>query len=349
MTLIRTLGEEYILEYCSGDSQDRAFLIDGLCSSKVRPACLLPLFELCHVVHFWAAAKGRDPRVFRECWEQFVQTLWERSEKQGPLIGLLDSLEGEDISARIREIIGAKFEYRDDGEEEEPTGRDERRSGARQHKALVARMRFMYGAAEARRQQFRSPWEEQPPDTLPVEDPEERDTTDLVLDTNNLLELLQGLVIKDGRIRLSPQPWLSERVVRQFKRSLETNGTAGSLIIPISVLEETERVARKKAHAYSRVTELLNEIAMAPERMPWGAVVFENLTIDVFSSFLRMHEVLFLESAATWPSLGDALVLAHGLTHGCPVASTEWNNQKEEWRDIGKLFPFLIDFKKTEA
>ena len=336
MNSLRLLMRDDLDHYCDGDPMSRESLLGAVLSSAARPACLLPVFELCHAVHFGVRERRYDLVAFGECWENLVQYLQTSLDRQGHPIALLDSTETDEVSDRLRAFLDARFELAEEQQEESPR-RARRREGINEHRALVARMRSFYDFAHSRP---RHPWTTRPPESLPLPSLEEHTSEDLVVDTNSLLELLRQVRIDDGRARLHEMPRLPEWVIRKFKRSLETNGRSGKLIIPISVLEETERVAWRKADTYSRVTEVLRDIAIAPDRMPWGALFFENLSLEVFASFLAMHRQLSEEPKVAWPSFGDALVLAHGLYNGCPVASTEWH-EKDDWRDVRRLFPFL--------
>jgi hypothetical protein len=162
-----------------------------------------------------------------------------------------------------------------------------------------------------------------------------------VIDSNNLMELLnvlpndQNLLSLRGRVR-------SHGAVTLFRRALASAGRSGRLLMPVSALEETERNARKKLTVYRQVLNSLQEMSIDMDRGPWQAFTVDSLSLEVFGAFVGLLEELAKQGATarSLPTFGDALVLAHGLAHGCPVASNEWID-KTDWDGVAQNWSFL--------
>jgi hypothetical protein len=183
-----------------------------------------------------------------------------------------------------------------------------------------------------------------PPIELPEPSfPKEAREGDIVIDTNNLLDLLSTLGV-DGICadlsRLSDR--LPARIRRRYRNMFGSFGGSGHLIVPVVVLEETERKAREILK-YAAVKALLGDVAEDSEHSLRWILTFEPLSQEVLNAFLHLHEELVKNhvSKGAWPDFGDALVLAHGILHGCPVASNEWDD-KHDWDAVKSLFPHLV-------
>jgi hypothetical protein len=118
--------------------------------------------------------------------------------------------------------------------------------------------------------------------------------------------------------------------------------------VPVSVLIETEGVIARDMDSrqkYQRADKVLRHMAALPHQSRSVAFSFEAMDPDTFTAFLCLLERLVQDGVPGdwWPTLGDALVLAHGIANGCPVASYEWIN-KDEWRrtQIDQAFPYLV-------
>jgi len=68
---------------------------------------------------------------------------------------------------------------------------------------------------------------------------------------------------------------------------------------------------------------VIEAIAVDVDRPLWSVFRFDPLSQDVLNAFVHLHETLQARDVEPghWPHFGDALVLAHGLAHGFPVAS----------------------------
>ena len=75
----------------------------------------------------------------------------------------------------------------------------------------------------------------------------------------------------------------------------------------------------------------------------WNIFDFEPLTQEIFDYLVLLFEHIEVQCTEhqQWPSFGDALVLAHGLFHGCKIASNEWS-EKQEWDIVKTVFPHLV-------
>ncbi|MCP4109931.1 MAG: DUF1402 family protein [Desulfobacteraceae bacterium] len=138
---------------------------------------------------------------------------------------------------------------------------------------------------------------------------------------------------------------LSQKARHWFYKIIESYGTFGKFIVPLSVLEETERVSRKsKQHElkYRQARSVIEAICMNPDRALWNIFSFQSLTQNVFDCFQLLYEKLYSPHVKNQkiPSLGDTLVLAHGIYNKCPVASNEWF-EKNDWAIVAQEFPFL--------
>jgi hypothetical protein len=232
------------------------------------------------------------------------------------------------------------------------------RARKKDHRALTERFRRLHELAvkylEGMDESYRG-WACEPLDELPKVDffhhkkeaeDDEESMADLVLDTNNLIELLNKLPLNGqwtGSLRLPSR--LSDKAARWFRRILSQQGFAGKLIVPISALEEAERVInyRQNRLKYKLARLVLKEIESSPVWPLRTAFHFEPFSHNTLSAFVALYEQLVKHKIPTngWPDFGDALVLAHGIANGCPVASNEWL-EKEDWAAVGAIFDYLI-------
>ena len=171
--------------------------------------------------------------------------------------------------------------------------------------------------------------------------PQANDPT-LVLDTNHFLELL-ALLPADGGLTGVPKfpPRLAEAAVRLYRELLgNIYGAAGRFIVPLVVLEESMRVARRDPSRFGPCVRVLRAIEDEPEEPLWNVFRFEALTQDVFECYMQLQEALSGETNV--PGLADMVILAHGLYNGCPVASEQWHTRRDEWRCVKSCYPYLV-------
>jgi hypothetical protein len=187
-------------------------------------------------------------------------------------------------------------------------------------------------------------WRCDPPDDLPEREYPARDgSADVVVDTNVLVDILDAQPT-DAPLGVSLHLSRLEPPVRGRISPMLSDGS-GKLIVPASVLIETEGVLVAKAARYRQAAAVLDDIAFRPHHPHYAALVFESSTDESFAAFLHLIERLVRDDVHrdSWPRLGDALVLAHGLLHGCAVASNEWIH-KDEWSrtQLEGAFPYLV-------
>jgi hypothetical protein len=334
--------EDDILEYCF-HPEERVANLDQAEASAARPAFVLPIFEACRAIHFAARENQLIPGQFRGCWADLVAKQWERS-TNGSLFHLSQAeAEGDNLPRDILELGVVALQTEDPD--------DDPRGIPGQHRALTARFR-VYHQQAVRYLAMLDPghrgWSCEALDELPEQRFPERPDQSLVLDTNIFIELLNALPESDqwtGTLRLPDRVRAVEGCERRLRAILNSNGLEGKLIVPVSVLEEAERVASYDSHqhSYRQARQTLRDMSLRPDRIPWIAFSFERLSIDLLGAFLHLHEELYARQLPReqWPDFGDALVLAHGLLNGCPVLSMEWV-EKKDWATVGGIFERLV-------
>lgn len=346
---MKIIFEEEIAQYCLNSADERTTAIDELDTADARPVRVLPIFEICRALHFGAINGAIRPNAFRTCWSSLVDELFSRADR-GYLVHV--AVGESQVGRMVTEILAiGQVEI----EQEDLKGRDPR-VRRNDHRALTERFRRLHKLAlaelESIDESYRG-WECQPPDYLPdiqfsprtEEEKDEEDlVADLVLDTNNLIDLLNALPLDGqwtGKLRLPDR--LSERASRWFRTILSRAGLAGKLIVPISALEEAERVInyRRNRTKYKQARLVLNEIGYNPVWPLRNAFYFQPLSHEMLSAFVALHEQLVAHKATQWPDFGDALVLAHGLANRCPVASNEWF-EKADWAAVEAIFDYLV-------
>ena len=173
------------------------------------------------------------------------------------------------------------------------------------------------------------------------------DSEDLVIDTNNFIDLLSQLPENGLGVNVDEMHFphrLSEKAVRNFKTILKSYGSSNKLIVPLIVLEEAERVANydRNLQKYERVRSVIQAMALHPELPLWNAFFFEPLSQDILECFIQLYEGLysFHTEKQHLLGLGDAIILAHGIYNRCPIASNEWF-EKHDWQAVAEIFPYL--------
>lgn len=337
---MQILGEEEVGEFCAAEAERRDDLLAAQTAQKRRPAYLLPWFELCNYVHSRARLKRLDVGAFRRCWSALVSGHFENS-GDGFLVHLDDGAMDAD------ELLKTVYALR------RPPPREQNRRGDardRNHdwkeEVLRGRLRDLQERAVLELNarvihEIGWHWDCTPPDELP-----ERkhlahiDFIDTVLDTNVLVELLNELPVPEQPG--TPLSKLAEPIRVRLLPAL--SGGFGKLIVPITVLIETEGVIAANVGDYQRADKELRRMAAQPHHSRYAAFAFESMNIETFVAFLHLIERLVEANVPRdwWPPLGDALVLAHGISNGCPVASYEWLH-KDEWRrtQLHEAFPYL--------
>ena len=353
---MRIIFDDEITEYCLNNALERIIAIDQIDTTQTRPVKVLPIFEVCRALHFGAVNGHIQPDLFRTCWSTLVNELSLRLE-YGHLIHVAY---GQSEAALLGEAGHLLTDILSIGQvtiPKEDSGLDPR-TRQKEHRALTKRFRRLHELAvkhlEAMDESYRG-WACEPLDDLPDIDflqykkeaeGSKESQADLVLDTNNLIDLLNTLPDDGqwtGSLRLPDR--LSERAVRWFRRILSQQGASGKLIVPISALEEAERVInyRQNHQKYLQARLVLKEIESSPVWPLRTAFHFEPFSHNTLSAFVTLYEQLVKHKIPRdgWPDFGDALVLAHGIANGCPVASSEWL-EKNDWAAVGAIFDYLV-------
>ncbi len=326
-----------VLEYSRAPEAIRVEQALEWAEAPVKPVFVLPTFELCRAFHLLVKYDDVSPTDFRMCWAEFSEAYW------GDWLHISDYPETlfPDVTSRL-------FPYdagRGSDDEEVPCEGSPIRYWDN-YRSLVRRLRALT-RRDVEEIKF---WDLHPPvGRSAVQQSAYSNPNDVVVDTNNLLELLNQLP-EDGRsiatddLHLPRQ--LSSTAIRKFKQILDSQGLSGKFIIPLSVLEETERVAKREHPRYAQALKVLGAISLSPERPLWTTFSFDPLTQDIFDCLIHLYARLHVKGIKEQiiPGFGDALVLAHAIYHRCPVASNEWYDHAEddEWLAISRLFPELV-------
>lgn len=336
------LTEAEVQDYCGNcQSLNHNEELGELASRpQQKPLYYLPIFELCHAVYFGAQAGRLTPGGFRLCWNEFVVACRAHS-YEGNLIRIHEE-EDEDLA---KALLGFKAPISINAKDRPADRRDHDNT----YPAHCQRMRELYddlreklcieldGEDEASRC-----WLGLSPEELlaPYKPTPANGGGDLVLDTNNAVEVLQSLTLDEAVLQLPSS--FHPLVTRRISDSIRSGGRSGRLILPVTALEETERVVRKHPEQYANVRAQLLERARHGKRGPWQAIDLEGLSMVRFEVLLTLIEDLKHLTPASWPTFTDSMILAHGLYHGCPVASQEWLVEKQAWQAVASQYPWLV-------
>jgi hypothetical protein len=325
-----------ILEYCFGTAQEREDAFQLAADNLFKPVYQLPVFELCRAVYLLIRYHHISPRSFRACWAD----LSEKHILSGEYFIHMHELSDSEIP---REIIGLS---RDLPGEDAPVPCEDPGIYWGHNKHLIYRLRAVH-----KPQTLQNGWLALPPEGKP-EAPQIQPVSsqDIVLDTNNLVELLEQLPADGFLAALDGIHFpdrLSEQACRDFRSIIATYGAARHFIVPMSVLEETQWVVNKPENKfkYSNARQVLNSILLDPECPLWWIFIFEATTQEIFDYFLLIYESLEQNEVVfdDFDDFGDLLVLAHALYHRAKIASNEWfEGQPDVWDLVSGLFPFLV-------
>lgn len=345
-----------------------ALLEQRALASALRPLAYLPIFELCHRLYF-ETRKGRmDPRIFAACYQQFCvaheevaalsdgHLIWLSHELpatlQSPFWPHLAELpprrplkpgEGprdpreydDDYLAhceRMRAVSQGQFETLDGHLLEEPTN-------------LLA----WSGPAPEPAQDLQKAWNS-------LRSPPPSPCMDLVLDSNVAIELLAALA-PDGSFAALPilgDRRVAEACTARLRQSIDSCGKQGRILLPLTVLEESHHHGQHQSGRYPRLLANLQDIHNQQQRSHsephWtDAFDFEEPSFDVLAALFGLLTEL-CPSLSRDPETGrllglptftDCMVVAHGLVHGCWVASAEWT-AKTDWHGVSALYRWLV-------
>jgi hypothetical protein len=329
---VQTLIDCDILQYCQDSDDERVAWLDAAASSLVLPVYSLPVLELCRAIHLMVKLHNLPPTRFREYWAR----LSERHIQHGEYcIHVYEHLDCD----LPRDIVSLRSHRWESGDPP-PCEGDADRYWDR-HRRLLQRLRFLYST-----EGIDNWWEATCPQghAIPPTLHPSHSSSDIVIDTNNLIELLNQLPVDgltvDARTLHFPSR-LSENAVRRFRFLITNRGVAGKIIVPISVLEETEGVINKPENVsrYDRARDVLRTMSINPELPLSNIFFYERLTQDILDYFLALYEFLTVQAVndQEWDDFGDMLVLAHGLYNGCRIASNEWFEGRPDVWDVAKL------------
>ena len=309
---------------------------------------LLPWFELCFFVLSAARREQLKVDAFRACWADFAARHADMKSTAGFLLYVGDWDAGEDdlltVLHELERPPSRAPDPRKDARDRDDDWKEEvlRHRFRALHEMAIRRLSQRFKGKKHWRT-YRRLDELPESELVALADSVEGSVPDIVIDTNVLVELLNVLPVRDQsgtRLDLSA---LDEPFRTRLAPAL--SGGFGKLIVPVSVLIETEGVIATKGQKYQRADKVLRHLAALPHRARSAAFSFEPMDVDTFAAFLHLIELLIETRVPRerWPALGDALVLAHGIYNRCPVASYEWLN-KDHWRraQLPEVFPYLV-------
>jgi hypothetical protein len=333
---MKTLLDCNIVEYYLGDDADRHLIFNEASDRLIKPVYALPVFELCRSLHLLVKYHNISPSDFRSCWSNFSQEHLEQGE-------FFVHISEFSMNNPILDIINLRYRKTDD---KTPLGEDPQIYWDH-HKHLVQRLRLLHPVED-----LKNGWMAQPPDgkATPPHVQDFSDRSDLVIDTNNFLELLNQLPIEGMGLdcqKLHFPPRLADSAVRKFKVIIETYGIAGHLIVPYCVLEEAEWVANlaEKKEKYHAALGVLETMKFDQNRPLWNIFHFETINQEIFDHFMFLYENLYVPTVPNqqWQDFSDLLVLSFGLYHGCKIASNEWfEGDKDVWDVVRTIYPYLV-------
>lgn len=325
---MQSLRDSDVREYCREGADDRNSFISGLIAQEaLRPLLHLPVFELCRAIYFGAWQGRLDLSQFRACWNHLAGEL-----EAGCTEGFLLHLDSADTNELLQGLVLEEAQL------PSPPPRRDRRDRDDDYTVQTERLRRVLPVPE---DDGVLQWRAISPAPLTLPLPCAVNGQDVVLDTNNLVELLN--VLPDENLA-AISPRLAPRAIRMFKESLRTGGRSGRLIVPLWVIVETDTLLRKsgKSEEYANAIRMLEDWAYQSESGLWTAFTIEPFSTEVLNHLLGLLEELLAAgvACAQWPKFGDALVLAQGLYAGAPIASTEWH-EKTDWDVVASLHAFL--------
>ena len=345
---MQILNDCDILEYSfSSELLEEDLLLAA--SAIFKPVYAVPILELCRAIHLLLKEHHINPQLFIDCYMHFSTTVEGISLSEGSPVHLLEFNGDNLILSIIRLIDNPQSDMMDI--ECQNNYEDYWDS----HKLLISNLRCLYSSllqdfdnlAERQR-----PWAAMLPDpkgkSIQVKDLS-NDSLDILLDANNFLELANRLSVDEVNVTLPylpPNTGLPQYIQQRFDKIFKSGG-GGKFIVPLSVLEETQHVATQNAK-YSHVIEVLRNMALSPDK--WSPYFrFDPLNQEIFDYYMYLYGIMYQydPDIRQWPGFGDMLILAHGLYHGCQIASNQWfwKKRKEdhpEWYLVGQIFPYLV-------
>jgi len=322
-----------IIEYCKSSTDERQRQVSDLPYVSIKPVYVLPIFEVCRAFHLLYKYYQIKPGCFRKCWANLSKSYW------GEWLHVSEYPK-DNFAREIRQII-RKVENPDHF----PCGETAQKYWGF-NRPLTERIRALVRRETIVEDEIRTingPYVFDFPVGFHKEDSE-----DIVIDTNNFIELLNQLPEDGLGVNLDEMHFpkrLSEKAVRLFKTIIRSYGIPNRLIVPLIVIEETERVVNyeKNFEKYKKARSVIQAMAFDPNLPLWNMFFFEPLNQDVFECLLQLYEGLYSPRAEKQysPGFADAIILAHGIYNRCAVASNEWF-EKDDWKYIAGIFPYLV-------
>jgi len=322
-----------IIEYCKTSPIGRSKLISDRPYAPIKPSYVLPIFEVCRAFHLLYKHGQMRPRGFRKCWTSLSDPYW------GEWLHVSEYPE-EDLP---REIIKKLKQV--DSPDQFPSGETAQQYWGHS-RALTEHLRALAKIDPIVENQIGS-----------INGPlindgsvgsHSPDSRDMVIDTNNFIELInqlprEGLGVDLGTVHLPNR--LSEKARSIFRDAIGSFGVSHRLIVPLVVMEEAERVVNyaKNTEEYRTARSVIQAMAISPDFPLWNIFSFEPLNQEILFCLMMLYEGLFSPNSQNQNSFGfaDAIILSHGIYNHCPVASNEWF-EKTEWQAVEQVFPFLV-------
>lgn len=321
-----------ILAYCHSNAEEMDASFQQAFDNQDKPVYQLPIFELCHALHVLVKHHGISPSAFRKCWADICKRHIDCGE-------WFIHVSNEDPYENFESLLALSYEIPENITA--PCGDDDTYWS---NKPLVYRLRLL-----PKLEELNSVWNVIPPEgNQSSPDPKDRQSEDLVLDTNNLIDLLNELpedgILTTAEIKLPDT--LIETARRKFIQIIKSYGAAGKFIVPIGTLEEAHRVINYPSNRekYKNVLKVLKAMLIKDEPL-WDIFEIEAINQKIFDHFLLLYEKM--ESIgvdfSSFDDFADLIVLAHGLYNGCKIASDEWIHVKPGvWKIIAPHYQFLV-------
>ncbi|GAB4190460.1 MAG: hypothetical protein OHK0022_03260 [Roseiflexaceae bacterium] len=168
---------------------------------------------------------------------------------------------------------------------------------------------------------------------LPVLEPiqQRSNPQDIVIDNNNLLQLLNQLD-PTGRevVDIQPRGALNPAAAQRCQELLTDYSSGFKIIIPIVVLEEFHRKAWELG-GFQQALDVMKVIVADEGNVLYTTVfAFDELSIEVARAFVEVR------STVAALDLVDAIIVAHAVHRGCPLASGD-----QRIRAAATAFPCL--------
>lgn len=285
------------------------------------PHSILSLFEV-HLAYMLLLRDGEVEGIesLIECWDEFARL--QRDYRWGDsYLTLLEVFAEEpDFLFKVFQEIGPSLERNSPD-----VGEHQRMWQRLRHACEVMANYLKYESRECWETlgYYRSYFPAELPNRI-----ESRDDDSVVIDTNSLIALLMQLdPVPSGSVRLESYRNLTAEARQYCQELLNTFERTDKIIIPVCVLEECERVARK--HGYMSVLRALENMVESEDPF-WASFEFEPFSLEILRSFLEVY------NRCAYLTLADAIIVAHAVKSKLPLISED-----EQVRRASEQFCFL--------